>query len=88
MPRSPNLQTFPQFEAQYPAFEGRIRWIYWRSRPVTRTRRGDGDARIVEDLEPNGFADAFIKVAGRLYVDVEAFWRIVEQQNGRGGDAA
>ena len=48
-----------------------MRWIRWRSEPVKRTRPGNGADVVVEELEPNGFADAFVKVAGRVYVDVD-----------------
>jgi hypothetical protein len=60
-----------------------MRWIRWRSDPVKRTHPGNGGDVVVEELEPNGFAPAFVKVAGRVYVDVDEFWRIVLEQNGQ-----
>ncbi len=81
--RIPNLRSISQFEEEFPAFEGRMRWIRWRAQPVMRTRRGHGGDQVVEDLEPNGYAESFVEVAGRLYVDVDRFFEIVAEQNGR-----
>ncbi len=86
--RIPNLRSIPQFEREFEAFKGRMRWLRWRSQPVRRSRRGKGGDETVEELPPNGFADAFCEVAGRLYVDVDRFFKIVAEQNRRGGDAA
>ena len=86
--RIPNLQSIPQFEESHPAFKGRMRWLRWRSQPVRRSRRGKGGQVVVEELPPNGFREAFVEVAGRLYVDVDRFFKIVAEKNRRGGDAA
>ena len=82
----PSLQLVTEFEEDNPAFAGRMKWIRYRSQPVTRTRAGNGADRVVEELEPNGYASAFVKVAGRWYVDVEEFWRIVALENGKTPD--
>ena len=77
----PNLKTIPEFEAAHPAFAGRMRWIRWRAQAVMRNRPGNGGQQVVESLPANGFSKAFLEIAGRIYVDVDEFWRIVEQQN-------
>lgn len=85
-PAPRNLQLIPDFETDNPAFRGKVRWIKKRSDPVKFSRRDKKTGkRIVEDLKPNGFASAFLKISGRVYVDVDEFWRIVADQNSRGG---
>ena len=81
----PRLKDIAQFEAENPALAGRLHWICWRSEPRKRTRPGNGGEREVQELKPNGFAPAFLKVCGRWYVDESEWWRIVAEQNGRGG---
>jgi hypothetical protein len=83
------LLTFGLFAERHEAFpESTLRWLKYRSEPVKRTRRGKGGEQVVEDLPPNGFADAFVKVGGRLLIDEKKFFEIVAAQNGRSADAA
>ena len=75
-PSVPTLFTLPQFAEKHPAFSIQsLRWIRFRAFPVERSFR-DGK---VEDVPPNGFAEAFVKVAGRVYVDEQRFFEIAEQ---------
>ena len=80
--RRKNLRTINEFEFRNPVFEGKMRWIEWRSKPVVRSRRDKNGKSVVDSLPPNGFASAFCRIAGRVYIDEDVFWEIVEEQNG------
>ena len=62
VPASHNYKNISQFESEYPAFKGRMRWIRWRSQTVRRTRQGNGGDVDMEELKPNGFRKAFCLV--------------------------
>ena len=79
----PRLFTLQQFADRHPAFTASsLRWLRFRSEPVRRTRRGSGGDSVVEELKPNGFARAFVRVGGRLFVDEDSFFKVVAEQNG------
>lgn len=77
----PTLSTIPRFAAKNAdAFsEASIRWRYFMSRPRTRTI---GGKRV--DVPPNGLAPAFRRIGGRVYVDEDVFFRLVDELNAQG----
>lgn len=85
MATPPTLLTLRQFSERHPAFGlRRLERIRFGAKPVRRRVRG---GRQVSVREGNGFAGAFVKVAGRVLVDEGVFFEIIE--NGRrGGDAS
>jgi len=54
--------------------------------PVRRIVRG-GRKVEVKEIPPNGFADAFVVVCGRVYLNEGKWFEIIEEQNGRGVEA-
>lgn len=77
---NPRLFTLQDFCHRNPGFNlGYLRWLKYRSGPVTRIRGG-----VRESLAPNGFAKAFIRIGGRIFIDERCFFQIVARQNRRG----
>lgn len=77
----PTLLTLSQFAERHPAFPvSTLRWLRWCSRPRCRAGRA-GRMHVVDELSPNGFAPAFLKVGGRVLVDEARFFEILRSQN-------
>lgn len=72
--RIPKYLSIPQFADEHAAFsENTLRWMRVKSDPT--------------DPDCNGFADAFVKVGGRVLIDEARFFEIIDEQNGRAADA-
>ncbi len=82
------LLTLEQFATAHPAFPVKtLRWLRFRASDITRqvSDKTSGKSRKVA-IPGNGFARAFVKVGGRLLVDVSEFYAAIDRANER--DAA
>ena len=74
-----SLYSIGEFCRRNPGFsEKQLRWIRFRSESYYRTLGGKEVS-----LDPNGYRDAFVKIAGRVYVDEDRFFQIVDEQNAK-----
>jgi len=89
MAEHPNLLPLNEFPKKHEGFTpSGLRWLYWRSQPVTRTVQGGNGKRDVKELPPNGFETAFVKIGRRIFIDESEFFACIDRQNGRSDDAA
>lgn len=70
-----NLKTFQQFCRDNQAFtEGGLRWLKFCSVPGRKNSKG-------ELIQANGYADSFVNVGRRVYVDEDRFFQILRTQS-------
>ena len=73
-PSTPTLLTFAQFAERHAAFPvNTLRWLRVKADPAAP--------------DYNGFGKAFVRVCGRVLVDEQRLFQIIDRQNGRAVDA-
>ena len=72
-----NLKTFRQFISAHPwATLGTLRAQRHYSKPRKNSKG--------EDLPVNGFDEAFVEIGGRVLINEDKYFEIVDQQNQQG----
>lgn len=70
-----NLKTFTQFSRDHEAFpESSLRWIRFCSSPGRKNSLG-------EPIPVNGFAEAFVQIGRRVYIDEDKFFEILDSKS-------
>jgi len=88
MTEHPNLLPLNEFPKKHEGFTAPgLRWLYWRSRSVTRTVQGGNGRREVKELPANGFKTAFRRIGRRIFIDEDEFFACIDRQNERLTDA-